>query len=32
MLLRAIYPNPVVPKLERKWKTWNDYAGRNGLN
>ncbi len=30
-LLRAIYPNANVPKLERKWKIWDDYARRNNL-
>lgn len=30
-LLRAMYPHPDVPKLERKWKVWNDYARRKGL-
>lgn len=31
VLLRAIYPNAQVPKLERKWKVWDDYAQRKGL-
>lgn len=30
-LLQAMYPHPDVPKLERKWKIWNDYALRKGL-
>ena len=32
LLLRAMYPSPDVPKLERKWKIWNDYARRNSLS
>lgn len=32
LLLKAIYPSTAVPKLERKWKIWNDYAERNALN
>jgi hypothetical protein len=31
-LLRALYPTPDVPKLERKWKIWNGYASRHSLN
>lgn len=31
ILLRAMYPNAEVPKLERKWKVWDDYARRKGL-
>jgi hypothetical protein len=31
-LLRAIYPSADVPKLERKWKVWDDYARRNLVN
>lgn len=30
-LLRAMYPHPDVPKLERKWKIWDDYARRKAL-
>lgn len=30
-LLRAVYPNGDVPKLERKWEIWDEYAGRKGL-
>lgn len=28
-LLRAMYPNADVPKLERKWRVWHDYQLRN---
>lgn len=31
-LLRIMYPTADVPKLERKWKIWNDYVSRNGLS
>jgi hypothetical protein len=31
-LLRTMYPSATVPKLERKWKIWDDYARRNLLN
>lgn len=30
VLLPLLYPDQVVPKLERKWLTWNDYARRHG--
>ena len=30
-LLRLMYPGPDVPKLERMWKIWNDYARRHHL-
>lgn len=30
-LLRAMYPRSDVPKLERKWKIWQDYATRHAL-
>jgi hypothetical protein len=30
-LLRAMYPDPSVPMLERKWKIWADYEERHGL-
>src|SRR6266508_1205512 len=32
VLLRAMYPNASVPKLERKWKIWNEYKRRTALN
>jgi hypothetical protein len=28
VLLRAMYPDPDVPKLERKWRIWVDYERR----
>ena len=31
VLLRAIYPDAGVPKLERKWRIWNEYARRQEL-
>ena len=31
-LLRLMYPTAEVPKLERKWKVWEDYARRNLVN
>ena len=31
-LLSAMYPSSDVPKLERKWRIWQDYARRHGLN
>jgi len=31
VLLSEMYPTSDVPKLERKWKIWNDYAERHGL-
>jgi hypothetical protein len=31
LLLRAMYPSPEVPMLERKWRIWEDYRGRHGL-
>ena len=30
-LLRIMYPNDDVPKLERKWAKWNDYRRRHEL-
>lgn len=30
VLLPALYPSAVVPKLERKWRVWKAYAGRHG--
>jgi len=30
-LLRAMYPNPDVPMLERKWRIWEDYRARHRL-
>lgn len=30
-LLRAMYPNADVPKLERKWRIWHEYKSRKGL-
>lgn len=30
-LLKAIYPTADVPKLERKWKIWEEYAKRHEL-
>lgn len=30
-LLLALYPEPDVPKLERKWEIWNDFATRRVL-
>ncbi|MGH2452096.1 MAG: hypothetical protein ACRDGE_12690 [Candidatus Limnocylindria bacterium] len=30
-LLAALYPNPEVPRLVRKWRIWADYAARNDL-
>lgn len=32
VLLQAMYPTPDVPKLERKWKIWDEYRRRNGVN
>jgi hypothetical protein len=31
-LLSAMYPTDDVPKLERKWRTWEDYRQRHGLS
>jgi hypothetical protein len=31
-LLPTLYPVPDVPKLERKWRIWSDYARRHGLS
>jgi intein/homing endonuclease len=30
-LLRVLYASADVPRLERKWKVWDDYATRHGL-